>query len=215
MFGFFAVAEMGALLEVSVMWADVYTKSAKMGAGSDNVLKLKKAVTGLIIATFFVVMMGMLTGMTLVAGAWAGLVLIGISVAYNRGGHQLSKLLMPPDPDAPGAASAKAAADQILTTSKAIPRINAVFVSLLGAHFVTVQRPATKSLSMVCVFGFLIMAVVHQIRLLYYVKFGNRKKLAKAGYKGFRSTLMSTMTSTSTVAPDDSSAASTTITSSE
>ena len=39
---------------------------------------------------------------------------------------------------------------------------------------------------MICVFGFLIMAVVHQIRLLYYVKFGNRKKLAKAGYAGFR-----------------------------
>ena len=58
---------------------------------------------------------------------------------------------------------------------------------------------------MVCVFGFLIFAVVHQIRLLYYVKFGNRKKMAKAGYKGFRTALMSTMTNaTSTVAPDSS-----------
>jgi hypothetical protein len=116
---------------------------------------------------------------------------------------RLSKLLMPADPDAPGASSAKGAADQILMTSKAIPRINAVFILFLGGHFVTVQRPATKSISMVCVFGFLIMAVVHQIRLLYYVKFGNRKKLLKAGYKGFRNTLMSTMTSTSSVAPDD------------
>ena len=30
---------------------------------------------------------------------------------------------------------------------------------------------------MICVFGFLIFAVVHQFRLLYYVKFGNRKKV--------------------------------------
>ncbi|GMH88654.1 hypothetical protein TrST_g13647 [Triparma strigata] len=207
-FGFFAVAEMGALLEVSVMWADVYTKSAKMGAESGKVDKLKKAVAALIFTSFFVVMLGMLTGLTMVAGAWAGMVLIGISVAYKKGGYKLSQLLMPSDPNAPGASSAKGAAQQILFTSKAIPWINAVFILFLGAHFVTVQRPATKSLSMICVFGFLIMAVVHQIRLLYYVKFGNRKKLAKAGYAGFRSSLMSTMT-TSTVAPDDSSASTT------
>jgi hypothetical protein len=88
-FGFFAVAEMGALLEVSVMWADVYTKSTKMGSDSDQVAKLKKAVSVLIIMSFFIIMACMLTGLTIVAGAWAGLVLIGISVAYWKGGQQL------------------------------------------------------------------------------------------------------------------------------
>mmetsp|Transcript_1505 Transcript_1505/g.2726 ORF Transcript_1505/g.2726 Transcript_1505/m.2726 type:complete len:430 (-) Transcript_1505:93-1382(-) len=207
-FGFFAVAEMGSLLEVSVMWADVYTKSKKMGADSDNVVKLKKFVAVIIVLSFFIVMGCLLTGLTMVAGAWAALVLIGISIGYWKGGSGLAAILMPSDPSAPGASSAKAAADQILKTSKAIPLVNFFFIICLGGHFVTVQRPATGPVSMICVFGFLIFAVVHQFRLLYYVKFGNRKKLTKAGYKGFRTALMSTMTATSTssVAPDESTA---------
>lgn len=129
---------MGALLEVSVMWADVYTKSKKMGADSDNVVKLKKFVAVIIVLSFFIIMGCLLTGLTMVAGAWAALVLIGISIEYWKGGSGLAAILMPSDPSAPGASSAKAAADQILKTSKAIPLVNFFFILCLGGHFVTV-----------------------------------------------------------------------------
>jgi len=202
-FGYFAVSMMSAMLQVSLMWADVYMKSKKMGADNDIITKLKRAVAATIFMSFIIVMGGLLTGLTLAAGGWAALVLIVISVAYFKEGKKLSQLLMPADASAPGASSAKAAADQILVTAKAIPFNNIFFIIFLGGHFVTVQRPSTKALSMICVFGFLIMAVAHQFRLLYYVKFGARKKLHKAGYKGFRSSLMSTMSSSSSVAPED------------
>ena len=103
-FGFFAVAEMGALLEVSIMWADVYTKSKKMGADSDNVAKLKKFVGTIILLSFFIVMGGMITGATMAAGVWAALVLIGISFGYWKEGKALALILMPADSSAPGAA---------------------------------------------------------------------------------------------------------------
>ncbi|GMI31151.1 hypothetical protein TrRE_jg11441 [Triparma retinervis] len=208
-FGYFAVSLMSAMMEVSLMWADVYMKSKKMGADNDTIAKLKKVVFTLIVMTFFMIVGPLLVGLTLVAGAWAALLLITISIAYWRKGKQLSGLLMPPDANAPGASSAKAAADQILATAKSIPGLCAVFILFLGAHFVTVQRPATKSISMICVFGFLLTACALQVKLLLYVKFGARKKLHKAGYKGFRSSAMSAMTSTVAPSEDEGSVAST------
>eukprot|EP00520_Triparma_pacifica_P010007 CAMPEP_0118662618 /NCGR_PEP_ID=MMETSP0785-20121206/16929_1 /TAXON_ID=91992 /ORGANISM="Bolidomonas pacifica, Strain CCMP 1866" /LENGTH=418 /DNA_ID=CAMNT_0006556177 /DNA_START=46 /DNA_END=1299 /DNA_ORIENTATION=+ len=200
-FGYFAVSLMSAMLEVSLMWADVYMKSKKMGSDDNTIAKLKKAVYIVISMTFIMVLVPLLMGLTPIAGAWAAFILISISIIYYRKGKQLSSLLMPADATAPGASSAKAAADQILITAKAIPINNGVFILFLGGHFVTVQRPASKAISMICVFGFLIMGVAQQFRLLYYVRFGARKKLHKAGYKGFRSSMMSTLTSS--VAPED------------
>ncbi len=203
-FGFFAVAQMGALLEVSVMWADVYAKSTKVG-GQDNsgkVEKMKKQVGATIIITFFIVVVPLMLGQTIIAGGWAALLVIGITISFWIGGRKLASLLMPSDKNAPGSSSAHAAATEIKKTATAIPIQNTIFLIGLGSHFAFVQRPHTGPASMFGVFLFLIVAVSHQFRLMYYVRFGNRKKLHKAGFKGFRSSLMSTVSSA--VEPDES-----------
>jgi hypothetical protein len=206
-FGYFAVGMLSALMEVSLMWADVYMKSKKMGAENDTIGKLKKLVFTLIVMSFFMVVGPLLVGLTLIAGAWAALILIAVAIGYYRKGKQLSTLLMPADANAPGATSAKAAANEILSTSKTIPFYTGIFITFLGAHFVTVQRPATKAISMICVFGFLLTACALMVKLMLYVKFGARKKLHKAGYKGFRSSAMSTLASS--VAPSEEDTGST------
>ena len=74
-----------------------------MGAANDNVAKLKKGVGVTIVLTFFIVVGGMVSGMTPIAGAWAGMLIIGITVAYWTKGRALATLLAPSDPNAPGA----------------------------------------------------------------------------------------------------------------
>jgi hypothetical protein len=202
-FGFFAVAQIGALLEVSLMWADVYSKSVKMGAQDNTIANLTKLVGSLIVMTFVIVMGGLLLGKSTIAAGWIILLLISVAGAYFRGGSQLARILAPANPDAPGADSAKAASDEIKTTAVYIPIYNVGFFFGLVGYSITVQRPLTGPVSFICVTTFLQCASFHQMRLLYYCRFGARKKLAKAGYKGFRSSLMSTMSSSS-VEPEDS-----------
>ena len=206
-FGFFAVSQVGALLTVSLMWADVYAKSVKMGAGDNTIAKLRKVVGVIIGLTFFVVVGGMVSGLVMVAGAWCAILIIAITWSYWTKGRALATLLAPSDPDAPGSSSAKGASDAIHSTSVQITYANCLFLLGLGAHFVTVQRPATGPVSMLAVFVFLTVAVLHQNKMLQYVQFGNRKKLAKIGYNGFRASLMTTVGSTvSTDSGTDSSA---------
>jgi hypothetical protein len=168
------------------MWADVYTKSLKMSSGGGGkIAKLKKYINVAAIFTGSIICFGFAFGVIVVATLWILINTLLLGGTYLWAGKKLADVLAPKDAKAAGAASAIAASNEIRRTSRIVAYFAFGFVVGLLGYSQTVEKlgqaAGMLSLSLVCFFLFCGLAM--QARIVLYIRFGNRKKLNKAGFK--------------------------------
>lgn len=183
-FSVFAIFLIAALLEISLMWAEVYSKSQSMGKAGGAIGWYRVFIYLLVFLSAAIIGVGMFIGQTSIAALYMFVVLTIVGFAYLVAGRRLADTLAPIDDKAPGANSAIAASNEIRRTSKAVAIMCFVFILLLLGYSVSLQRRGQEwgFITWLFVNGFLVVSIFMANRIMNYIRFGNRKKLAKAGY---------------------------------
>jgi hypothetical protein len=198
LFAVSSIFQCGALFSISLMWADVYTKSVKMGKAGGKIVKLKKFINVMVIFSGLIVGLSFVIGASSISALYTCLIMIGLGITYIWAGKRLADILVPKDAKTGGAASAIAASNEIRRTSRALALYMFLFAIGLLGYVVTIAGggQAAGALTWALVNLFLLSALGMQARIVSYIRFGNRKKLNKAGFKdGMKISWMKAMTS--------------------
>jgi hypothetical protein len=201
LFGLWGIFLCSCLFSISLMWADVYTKSVKMGsAGGGKIAKLKKFINGAVILTGLVIG-GSFIGVVplMLSNLFMVFVMITVGIAYIVAGKKLADSLAPADVSQPGATSAIAASNEIRKTSKSIAYFAFAFIIglLISNQAAAIGGQGAGVITWAFVNVFILCGLGMQARIVLYIRFGNRKKLNKAGFKdGMKSSWLRALSST-------------------
>jgi hypothetical protein len=203
LFALWGIFQCSCLFSISLMWADVYIKSVKMGKSGGGIAKLKKFInvgvvfTGLVIGLSFIGLFPIL-----ISNLYTVFVMVVVGIAYIVAGKKLADMLTPKDPSAAGASSAIAASNEIRRTSRTIAYFAFAFiVGLFGSTQSAVSGgQGAGVITWIFVNIFVLSGLGMQARIVLYIRFGNRKKLKKAGFKdGLKSSWLKAMTKSASV----------------
>lgn len=174
--GLFLVGAVAASLEVLVMWIDVLGKSKRMTAKSTGMKKLKTGLHAFSVFLLFFAIVSLAFGLATVLAVFAGLLLIGIVIAFICGGKRLAKLMQ-------GTSGTKSAA--VGAIECVAFRYPVIFVPAflgLGGYGALASKFKGGHVGFlgICLTFFCAQFLLNV--LVSYVRFGARKKLAKCKF---------------------------------
>jgi hypothetical protein len=139
-----------------------------------------------------------------IVALWMVFVLLVSGGAYLIAGKKLANILAPKDANAAGATSAIAASNEIRNTSRTIAYLSFFFVISLIGYSQSVENggQAAGVITWSFVNAFLLSGLGMQVRIVRYIRFGNRKKLIKAGFSNGMNSSWMRSSASSTVAPE-------------